>query len=121
MKRDTILEFAGDLSAARRAQWVNASGRDTVSVGIGWPAGVVGTIGVELSNHGQAGVAGAAYSITMTQPAGTAGGALITGIEPNGASSITVVWTPGVGNDGVGKHFTDESGVAGTEPLLCQP
>jgi len=117
------LDFGGDLSAARSTPWVAVNSWSCrVSLGIGWPAGIIGAIGCELSGHGLTGTAGAPLPLTgLTQPAGTAATALVAGIRPKGASFIRFTWTPGVGNSGTGKSFTDESGVNGRLPTLGQP
>jgi hypothetical protein len=125
------LDFGGDLSAARATAWapigtwpsgIDGPSGENVSLGIGWPAGITGTIGCELSNHGISGVAGAPYSMAgLAQPAGTAATALVTGIQPKGACFIRFTWTPGGGNSGASKYFTDDSGNAGRSPTLGQP
>jgi hypothetical protein len=68
------------------------------------------------------GVVGAAYSMSgLSQPAGTAATALVTGIQPKGACFIRSTWTPSGGNSGAGKFFTDDSGNTGRVPVLGQP
>jgi hypothetical protein len=122
----TPLDFGGDLSAARATGWFALSGRKDVSVGAGWPTGIVGVIDFELSNHGQIGVAGAPYRDsdgdpaipTANQPASTAANITVRGIEPEAALFIRVTWTPGVGNSGAGKYLSNDSGVVGTSATL---
>jgi hypothetical protein len=116
----TELDFGGDLSEARNTGWLNKTGTPRVCVAIGVPAGVVGTIGILESAHGRAGVTGAPYATqipTANQPAGGAAYRLSLDIETP-APNIEFTWTPGEGNDGADKEFTDDSLVAGTKPLM---
>jgi hypothetical protein len=116
------LDFGGDLSAARATPWFGLLGVDVFSLGIGWPVNITGTLAVELCDHGTKGVAGSVYSSAITtQPAGTANAVTAIGIQPKGALFGRVTWTPGAGNSGEGKFLTDDSGVAGTLPILGMP
>lgn len=112
---DVGLEFGGDMSANRRSQWVDLRGCHNGALEIAWPATgtPVGTIAIEVSNHGAYGVAGVVYSPAIAkQPAGTADGTLFDGIFTT-AKFICVTYT--VTSGGTGASFTDLSGVA-TKP-----
>jgi len=115
--------FDGDLSTFRRSKWID-NGYSLVGLGIGWPTGIVGTIAIELSNHGIDGVPGAVYDVNGSlaidptkQPNGTAGVLIINGITTS-LAAICVTFTLGSGNDGAGKYFTDDSHIDGHPPTL---
>lgn len=107
-------EMGGDCSAVRRAV-LSMKGRRRASIGVGWPAGITGTLSLEHNTHGRA-VASASMGITIsTQPAGTAGGTVITGIVTD-LPYIVLVYTPTTG--GAGINLLNENQDANTKPTL---
>jgi N-methylhydantoinase B/oxoprolinase/acetone carboxylase alpha subunit len=109
---------ATDLSATCATKWIPTRGCRRASLAIGWPAtgSPVSVLSIQTCNHGIDGTAGEAYPITIaTQPAGTANTLFLDGIKTD-ADYIRVVntWTSG----GTGAAFTDDSGTAGTSPIL---
>jgi hypothetical protein len=112
------LDFGGDLSEARATSWIPKVGLPRAYVALGVPAGVVGTIAIQECAHARVGVAGTPYATQpTTQPTGGAAYRLGLDIETP-APYVRFLWTPGVGNDGADKLFTDDSLVAGTSPVL---
>jgi hypothetical protein len=114
------LEWIGaDLSASTRTKWIKRPpGAKKACIGIGWPATgtPVGTLSIEVSDHGKPGVAGAAYPVAITtNPSGTANTLILDLIE-TAADAIAMVYTRTSG--GTGAVFTDSSGVAGTLPQI---
>src|SRR5512136_2272915 len=103
------LDFGGDMSANRRTVWIPMLGCRRGCLEIAWPATgtPVGVIAVEVSNHGQYGVAGTVYTPAIaTQPAGTANSVVFE--FETGAAFIAVTYTAGSG--GTGASFTDLGG-----------
>ncbi len=112
------LDFGGDLSVPRSTGWLNKVTAARACVALGVPAGVVGTIAINESAHGKTGVTGTPYAEQpATQPTGGAAYRLVLDIDTP-APFVEFTWTPGVGNDGEGKTFMDDSLVDGTKPLM---
>lgn len=112
------LDFGGDLSVARTTVWLNKVGRPRGFLAMGVPEGVVGTISIEVSAHGDNNQVGVDYpKQPATQPTGGAHYRLVADIDTP-APFIIFRWTPGVGNDGVGKYFTNDAFAASSKPLL---
>jgi hypothetical protein len=115
------LEWVGNsLAADDVTKWVRLPDAcKKIAIGIGWPATgtPVGTLSIQVSNHGKAGVAGAAYPITIaTQPTGATAKTVVLDNIETGAKFVRMVYTRGSG--GTGCIFVDDSGVAGTTPSI---
>ncbi len=109
--------FDGDCSIVRRAA-LPMVGCRRAAIGVGWPAGFTGTLSLEHSSVGFIGnnVASAPLGVTIsTQPAGAAGGTVITGIVTDMPYIILVV-TPITGGTGI--NLLDENQTAGSKPVL---
>jgi len=114
----TELDFGGDLSVARSTGWKNKTGTPRVCVAIGVPAGVVGTIGINVSGRDLAANDGTPYpNQPATQPTGGAAYRLVLDLETP-APFIEFTWTPGDGNAGDDAYFTDDSFTANSKPLM---
>ena len=119
MKLGPLEWIANSLAANDVTKWVRLPPQTKkLTIGIGWPATgtPVGTLAIEISNHGKPGVAGAPYPTTITtNPAGTANTLVLDNIETS-CTYIRMTYTAGSG--GTGASFTDDSGVSGTLPTI---
>jgi hypothetical protein len=89
-----------------------------ICIAMGWPATgtPIGTLEIQVSNHGKVGVAGAAYSpAPSTNPTGGADNIILDNIV-TACRYIRMTYTAGSG--GTGCIFTSDSGVAGTTPTI---
>ena len=106
--------FPGDCSEVRRAV-LPMRGCRRAAIGVGWPAGFTGVLSLEHNSSGKA-VSSASLGVTIsTQPAGTAGGTVITGITTD-MPYIVLVVTPTTGGTGI--YLLNENQDAGTRPVL---
>jgi hypothetical protein len=114
-----LIVFETDMSATSRSNWI-AIPQDCqeMSIALGWPGtdAPTGTLSLEVSGHGKNGTAGEAYPVTVSSsPAGTAGHVILDNIATS-CPFICVLYTRSSG--GTGAAFTNDSGVAGTQPLI---
>jgi hypothetical protein len=114
------LEWIGNtLGASDVTKWVRLPPQTKkLTIGIGWPNTdtPIGTLAIEISNHGKPNVSGAPYPTVITiNPAGTANTVILDKIETS-ATYIRMTYTRSSG--GAGAVFTDDTGVAGTLPNI---
>ena len=104
--------FSGDLSAARSTPWIDCGHRSLGAIELHWPAGVLGTLALFQSNACEDAVTGTPYEVDIPdedQPDGSAGSIGLFNIEL-GMQYFRIAFTPGVGNDGIGKYLTGPNG-----------
>jgi hypothetical protein len=109
---------ATDLSATCSTKRIPTRGCRRASLGIGWTetGSPVGVISIQECNHNTDGAEPTPYPVEIaTQPAGTAGALFLPGLKFDG-DYVVVTYTRTSG--GTGATFTDDSGAAGTSPIL---
>jgi hypothetical protein len=108
-------DMGGDCSVVRRSKPIDLQGVRKFSVGVGWPAGLTGTISLEVNNHGRQEASPSLGVTISTQPAGTAGGVVIQGCTTD-AGFVMLVCTPTTGGTNI--WLLDEGQGANTTPNL---
>src|SRR5512147_1753705 len=107
-----------DLSASDYTKWIKVPPQAKyASLGIGWTAtgAPEGALTIEASNHGREGTAGATILTLTTTPSGSANSTLADLVQTS-ASYLLVRYARTSG--GTGATWTDDSGVAGTVPVI---
>lgn len=117
------IPFLGDPSATTASAWMQIppqTKRIAIGVGTTTTGTPAGQHSIEVSNHGQAGVAGTAIlNAQGTAPTITATNGAVKQLIDNlvtAAQFIRTVYTRTSG--GTGSVFTDDSGVAGSVPII---
>jgi hypothetical protein len=108
------------LAASDTTKWVPVPKQcKRICIAMGWPAtgSPIGTLAIEVSNHGTEGTSGAAYSpAPSTNPSGAVAANIILDNIVTSACYIRMTYTASSG--GTACVFTNDSGVAGTSPTI---
>ena len=111
---------ANSLAANDVTKWVPVPPQcKRICIAMGWPAtgSPVGTLAIEVSNHGIEGTAGAAYSpAPSVNPSGAVAANIVLDNIVTAAAYIRMTYTNSSG--GTACIFTNETGVAGTTPTI---